>query len=124
MCNLNLLPASHLGTANGTGTILASNNQASFSFNISNNNKKGTPSGTLTYTDVKGGIKLTSTAITAITLPTRPPSLATGRSLTANQRANQSRSLLRLWRPIMAIPERQRTHSPSKSARLTTRQVT
>jgi hypothetical protein len=63
-----LLPATHLGTADGTGTIFANNNQASFSFNISNNNKKGKPSGTLTYTDVKGGIKLTSAAITAITL--------------------------------------------------------
>ncbi len=63
-----LLPPSHLGTANGSGTISTHNNQASFSFNISDNNKKGTPSGTLTYTDVKGGIKLTSTAITAITL--------------------------------------------------------
>lgn len=63
-----LLAPSHLGTANGTGTIFTNNNQASFSFNISNNNKKGTPSGTLTYTDVKGGIKFTSTAIASISL--------------------------------------------------------
>ena len=43
------LLASHFGTANGTGTIFTRNNQASFSFNVSDNNKKGTPSGTLTY---------------------------------------------------------------------------
>ncbi len=65
---LDLLALSHLGAANGTGTIFTRNNQASFSFNISDNNRNGTPSGTLTYTDVKGGIKLTSTAITGITL--------------------------------------------------------
>ena len=61
-------PPPHHGTANGSGTIFTHNNQASFSFSISDNNKKGTPSGTLTYTDTKGGIKLTSTAITAINL--------------------------------------------------------
>ncbi len=61
-------PVAHLGTANGSGTIFTHNNQASFSFNISDNNKKGTPSGTLSYTDLKGGIKLTSTAITSIKL--------------------------------------------------------
>ncbi len=59
---------SHLGTANGSGTIFTHNNQASFSFNVTDNNKKGTPSGTLTYTDTKGGIKLTSTSISSISL--------------------------------------------------------
>ncbi len=64
----NFQSSSHLGTANGSGTILTHNNQASFSFNISDDNTEGTPSGMLSYTDTKGGIKLTSTAITAITL--------------------------------------------------------
>ncbi len=64
----NFKQTTHLGTANGSGTIFTHNNQASFNFTISDNNKKGTPSGTLTYTDTKGGIKLTSTAITSITL--------------------------------------------------------
>jgi len=64
----NFKQTSHLGTANGSGTIFTHNNQASFSFNITDNNKKGTPSGTLSYTDTKGGIKLTSTAITSISL--------------------------------------------------------
>jgi hypothetical protein len=55
----------HLGTANGSGTIFTTNG-ASFSFNISNTG--GTPSGTLTYTETKGTVKLTSTAITSISL--------------------------------------------------------
>jgi uncharacterized repeat protein (TIGR02543 family) len=59
---------SHLGTANGTGTISNQTNRPSFSFSVSNNNKKGNPSGTLSYNDTKFNIKLTSTAITSISL--------------------------------------------------------
>ena len=53
-------------TANGSGTISTHNHQASFSFNISD--ASATPSGTLTYTDTKGGIKLTSTSISSVSL--------------------------------------------------------
>ena len=59
---------SHLGTASGSGTISNQHNRPSFSFSISNNNRTATPSGTLTYTDTNFHIKLTSTAITAISL--------------------------------------------------------
>jgi uncharacterized repeat protein (TIGR02543 family) len=64
----NFKQLSHLGTANGSGTISNQNNRPSFSFSVSDNNKKGNPSGSLSYTDTKFNIKLTSTAITAISL--------------------------------------------------------
>ncbi len=50
----------------GSGTIFTHNNQASFKFNFSD--KNGPLTGTLTYTDVKGGIKLTSNQITQFTV--------------------------------------------------------
>ena len=71
-------PVAHLGTANGSGTIFTHNNQASFSFSVSDNNKKGTPSGSLTYTDIKGGIKLTSNLITGVTLITNQATITGG----------------------------------------------
>ncbi len=59
-------PAAHLGTANGSGTILTHNNQASFSFDVSN--ARGRDHGILSFNDVKGKTKLTSTEITSVTL--------------------------------------------------------
>jgi hypothetical protein len=50
----------------GSGTIFTHNNQASFNFMVSD--KNGPLTGTLTYTDVKGGMKLTSTLITEFTV--------------------------------------------------------
>ncbi|HEY3837208.1 MAG TPA: sialidase family protein, partial [Bryobacteraceae bacterium] len=50
----------------GTGTIFTHNNQANFNFTISD--KNGPLTGTLTYTDVKGGMNLTSEFITEFTV--------------------------------------------------------
>jgi hypothetical protein len=58
--------ASTGGKVTGTGTIFTHGNQASFNFTA--NNKNNAPlTGSLTYTDTAGGIKLTSTQLTTLT---------------------------------------------------------